>query len=170
MSIEVRPVRDDELPAFIETMSTGFMERPDVDKVAAEVRPIWDLERTWAAFDDGRICGTFRSWATDVTVPGGKQLPAAAMPGVTVLPTHRRRGILRRMVAAEHGAARARGEAVGLLYASEYPIYGRFGYGPGSARRRGRSTPAGPGSTAIQRCHRVRQAGRGRGRCDEARV
>ena len=35
------------------------------------------------------------------------------------------------MVAAEHGAARERGEAFGMLYAAEYPIYGRFGYGPG---------------------------------------
>lgn len=45
-------------------------------------------------------------------------------------PTHRRRGILTRMAAAEHAAARQRGEAVSMLYASEYPIYGRFGYGP----------------------------------------
>jgi predicted acetyltransferase len=34
------------------------------------------------------------------------------------------------MMAAEHAAARERGEAVGLLYAAEYAIYGRFGYGP----------------------------------------
>jgi predicted acetyltransferase len=33
------------------------------------------------------------------------------------------------MLAAEHAAIRERGEALGLLYASEYPIYGRFGYG-----------------------------------------
>jgi predicted acetyltransferase len=36
------------------------------------------------------------------------------------------------MVAAEHAAIRARGEAVGVLYSSEYPIYGRFGYGVGT--------------------------------------
>ena len=131
MSLEIRHVRDEELPAFIDSMSTGFLERPDIDKVATEVRPIWDLERTWAAFDDGTLCGTFRSWATELTVPGGERLPAAAVAGVTVLATHRRRGILRSMVDAEHGAIRERGEAVGLLYASEYPIYGRFGYGPG---------------------------------------
>jgi predicted acetyltransferase len=34
------------------------------------------------------------------------------------------------MVATEHAAIRERGEAIALLYASEYPIYGRFGYGP----------------------------------------
>jgi predicted acetyltransferase len=130
VTIEIRRVRDDELPGFVETMSTAFLERPDVDKVTEQVRPLWDLERTWAAFDEGRMCGTFRSFATELTVPGGTQLPAGGVSAVTVLPPHRRRGILRAMVAAEHGAMRERGEAVGLLYASEYPIYGRFGYGP----------------------------------------
>jgi predicted acetyltransferase len=130
VTIEVRRIRDDELRAFVETLSAGFLERPDVDKVTDEIRPLWDLDRTWAAFEDGRICGTYRSWATELTVPGGQCLPAAAVSAVTVLPTHRRRGILRAMVDAEHEAMRERAEAFGLLYAAEYPIYGRFGYGP----------------------------------------
>lgn len=54
------------------------------------------------------------------------------MTGVGVLPTHRRQGVLSRMATAEHEAARARGEVVAMLYASEYAIYGRFGYGPGT--------------------------------------
>jgi predicted acetyltransferase len=131
VTIEVRRIRDDELREFIETSSAGFLERPDVDKITEQVRPLWDLDRTWAAFDDGRMCGTYRSWATELTVPGGQRLPAAAVSAVTVLPTHRRRGILRAMVEAEHEATRQRAEALGLLYAAEYPIYGRFGYGPG---------------------------------------
>jgi predicted acetyltransferase len=131
MSLEVRNVREDELTAFIESMSTAFLERPAVSAVAEEVKPLWDLTRVWGAFEGDRPCGTFRSWATEITVPGGAQLPAAAISGVTVLPTHRRRGVLRAMVAAEHGAIRDRGEVAGLLYASEYPIYGRFGYGRG---------------------------------------
>ena len=130
VTVEIRRVRDDELPAFVDALSTGFLERPDVAKVVDEIRPLWDLDRTWAAFDGSSICGTFRSWATELTVLGGARLPAAAVSAVAVLPTHRRRGIMRSMVAAEHGAARERGEAFGLLYAAEYPIYGRFGYGP----------------------------------------
>ena len=129
MTVDVRPVRRDELPAYMETVTTGFLERPDVARIAEEVAGLWDLERTWAAFDGTRVAGTFRSWATEVTVPGGAHLPAAAISGVTVLPTHRRQGILRQMVATEHAAIRERGEAIALLYASEYPIYGRFGYG-----------------------------------------
>jgi predicted acetyltransferase len=130
MSIEIRNARAEEYPAFIEALSAAFLERPDIARVTEAVTPWWDPDRTWAAFDGGRVCGTFRSWATKLTVPGGACLPAAAVAAVTVLPTHRRRGILRGMTAAEHAAVRERGEAVGLLYASEYRIYGRFGYGP----------------------------------------
>ena len=34
------------------------------------------------------------------------------------------------MVATEHAAIREHGQVFGMLYASEYRIYGRFGYGP----------------------------------------
>ena len=49
---------------------------------------------------------------------------------MTVLPTHRRQGILTRLAAAEHDALVERGEALALLYAAEFAIYGRYGYGP----------------------------------------
>jgi GNAT superfamily N-acetyltransferase len=130
MSIDVRPIQDDELVPWLDAMSTGFSDRPDLLKVAEEVRPWWDLSRNWAAFEGGRIVGTFRSWAGELTVPGPAVVKATAITGVGVLPTHRRRGILSRMAATEHAAARARGEVVSILYASEYAIYGRFGYGP----------------------------------------
>jgi predicted acetyltransferase len=133
MPIEIRPVESDELPAYIDSLSTTFLDRPDVDKVAAEVRDVWSLERTIAAFDGRQVVGTFRSFDTELTVPGAVQLPASAVSAVTVLPTHRRRGLLRQFVAREHARARERGEAIAILYAAEYPIYGRFGYGPATS-------------------------------------
>lgn len=131
MTTEVRRIREEELPGFVDTLFTGFLGRPDIDRFVAEVKPLWDLDRTWGAWDAKRVCGTFRSWPTELTVPGGARIPASAVAAVTVLPTHRRRGVMRAMVAAEHGAIRERGESVGLLYAAEYPIYARFGYGSG---------------------------------------
>ena len=131
MTVEIRTARPDEFGALLEAMTTAFLERPDVERVAGIVRERWEPARTWGAFEGDRACGTFRSWATELTVPGGRRLPAAAVAGVAVLPTHRRQGILSALTAAEHAAIRERGEAVGLLYASEYGIYGRFGYGPG---------------------------------------
>ena len=132
MTHQIRTVRDEELVPYIDASSTGFSERLDTERVANEVRSRWDLGRTWAAWDGPRICGTLRSWATELTVPGGAQLPASAIAGVAVLPTHRRRGLLTGLIAAEHASIVGRGEAVALLYASEYPIYGRFGYGVGT--------------------------------------
>ena len=132
MPIEIRSVHEDELPAYLDALSTSFLERPDTARIAAEVRSLWDLSRALAALDAGRIVGTFRSFASELTVPGLGRLPATAIAAVSVLPTHRRRGILRGMIDAEHRAVRERGEAVGLLYAAEYPIYGRFGYAPGT--------------------------------------
>jgi predicted acetyltransferase len=130
--VDIRPIRDEEIRDYLDAISTGFMERPDLDKLAEEVRPHWDLARSWAAFDGSRISGTFRSWATELTVPGGGRIDASAIAAVTVLPSHRRRGILRSLVAAEHAAIRERGEVAGVLHASEWPIYGRFGYGVGT--------------------------------------
>ena len=51
---------------------------------------------------------------------------------VTVAGTHRRRGLLRRMLSESLDAARQRGDAVAILFAAEWAIYGRFGYAPAS--------------------------------------
>ena len=62
-------------------------------------------------------------------MPGGAIVPSAALTNVTVAPTHRRQGLLRRMLEPDLAAAKERGEPVGMLIAAEFPIYGRFGYG-----------------------------------------
>ncbi len=89
-----------------------------------------DLERTWAAYDGDKIVGTLRSFGTALTVPGPAEVGAAALTNVSVAPTHRRRGLLTEMITADLGASKDLGEPVGILVASEWPIYGRFGYGP----------------------------------------
>jgi predicted acetyltransferase len=129
MTIDVRPIHDDELVPWLDAMSIGFLDRLNVEKLADEVREHWDLERVWGAVEGDRVVGTTRTWPTELTVPGNARIKASAITAVTVRPTHRRRGLLRRMLAAEHAAARERGEIASLLYASEYPIYTRFGYG-----------------------------------------
>lgn len=130
MSIEIRTIAPDEFEAAVEVISSAFLDRPDIAKVAAYLRDRWVAERALVAFDGSRACGTFNSWPTELTVPGGATVPAAAVSAVTVLPTHRRRGVLTAMAATAHAVIRERGEAVGILYSAEYPIYGRFGYGP----------------------------------------
>ena len=130
MPVEIRTVRPNEFEGYVDAVSTGFIDRPNVARLAEVVAPFWQLDRTWGAWDGDRCVGTWRSWGTELTVPGGAQVPAAAVSAVTVSPTHRRRGLLKGMTAAAHRAIRDGGEALAILWASEYPIYSRFGYGP----------------------------------------
>jgi predicted acetyltransferase len=130
MAIEIRNGGEDDIAATVNVISTAFLERPDIPRIVTAMREVWDPARMWLAWDGPTACGTFRSWATEITLPGLGRLPASAVSAVTVLPTHRRRGILTQLAAAEHRALQERGEAMALLYASEFGIYGRFGYGP----------------------------------------
>ncbi len=129
-SFDIRLIQPDETVAWFDALGTAFLERFDSAKIAQEVRPRWDYWRIWGAFEGDTVVGCWRSWATELTLPGSGRAPGSAVTTVGVRPTHRRRGILSRMAAADHAASRDRGETVALLYAAEYPIYGRFGYGP----------------------------------------
>ena len=81
--------------------------------------------------DGGRLVATFRSWDTDVTVPGGSVV-TDMVSSVTVEPTRRRRGLLTAMMTADLTRARGAGTAMAMLLASEASIYGRFGFGAAS--------------------------------------
>ena len=84
-----------------------------------------------AGFDGDAVVAGSGAFPFDLTVPGG-QVKAAGVTVVGVLPTHRRRGYLRAMMRSLIDAARARGEPVAVLWATEDTIYGQFGYGMAS--------------------------------------
>ncbi len=88
-----------------------------------------ELDRTLAAFEGDEIVGTGRLFSFELTMPGGRLLPAAAVSWIAVLPTHRRRGILTAIKRTQLDDAAERGEPLAMLYASEAGIYRRFGYG-----------------------------------------
>lgn len=73
---------------------------------------------------------TFASYPKSLNVGGGRMLPAHLISAVTVRPTHRRRGLLRRMMTENLAIAQAEGFAIAALTASEATIYRRFGFGP----------------------------------------
>jgi predicted acetyltransferase len=126
----VRPIVDDELAAFIDVVRTAFLMPPVSDETVAARREHTEIERCIAAFDDeGRMCGVARAFATPLTVPGG-EVAAGAVSSVGVLPTHTRQGHLTRLMHDQLADVAARGEPVAILIAAEYPIYGRYGYGP----------------------------------------
>lgn len=126
--IEIRPITDDEVEALCDAVVRGFGD--DSDKEFPDrVRRSMPLDRTLAAFDGPDIVGTFGEYPLQVTVPGGAQLDMAGTTFVTVRSTHRRRGLLRAMMTQHLETIASRGDMLAGLWASEAPIYGRFGYG-----------------------------------------
>jgi predicted acetyltransferase len=132
MPTTVRPIRDEELDAWFEAFGSAFYIWLNYDPpaLAAARRDRWDLERVVGAFDGDRVVGTLRTFTTRLTLPGGARVPASAVTAVTVLPTHRRRGTLTKLMVDDLARATARGDVAAILISAEWPIYGRFGYGP----------------------------------------
>jgi predicted acetyltransferase len=128
MGLDVRTIQKDELPAWVEAKNVGFLGHAG-DGEADITAEFADLDRTLGAFDGDRVVGTLRSFPTELTLPGGP-VSCTALTNVTVTGTHRRRGLLTRMITRDLAESVERGEVVGALIAAEYPIYGRFGYGP----------------------------------------
>jgi predicted acetyltransferase len=130
MAIEIRTLRDDsEIGAWSDAVAMGFL-RPGQRGHVRENHPLkGHPERGWAAFDGTRVVGTLRSLDVALTVPGGV-VNTCGISGVSVLPGHRRKGLLGRMISGELAAARERGDVVSTLISAAWPIYGRFGYGP----------------------------------------
>jgi predicted acetyltransferase len=135
LAARLRPATVEEWPAFLQAMSDGFGETPAGPYLDAPT-PVAEMERSLALLDRDRIVATAGIYSRELTVPGAV-VPCAGVTWVTVAPTHRRRGILtaimRRQLTELHEQQR---EPVAALWAAEYPIYGRFGYAPATARAR----------------------------------
>lgn len=128
MSVEFRPISAEELPEMARVSSIGFGETADWFEREKEFAST-ALDRTWIGFDGDDMVATSRNFPFEITVPGGQTLHAAGVSAVTVLPTHRRQGLLRSMMTRMLDDAVERGEPISMLTASEATIYGRFGYG-----------------------------------------
>ena len=130
-----RPTADD-LPAIAATDGRAFGWH-HTDSDIEDFRPLFDPERFVVACDpdDGAIVGVAGSFPFDLTLPGGASMAIEGVTWVAVSATHRRRGILRAMMADLHRGYIDSGDAVSLLTASEGGIYGRFGYGPATSER-----------------------------------
>ncbi|MBA2424773.1 MAG: GNAT family N-acetyltransferase [Actinobacteria bacterium] len=131
MAYRVRPCRSlDELGQAASAIGHYFGWVPTGEEVErfSQVLPV---ERMHAAFDGKEIVGGAGVFPFEMTIPGGP-VSCAGVTVVGVLPTHRRRGLLSRMMRAQIDDIHERGEPFAALWASEPTIYGRFGYGHAS--------------------------------------
>lgn len=127
MDIEIRHCREDEIELFLRRTETTFHDEFRAE-TADRFRPLIDPDRLIVAVDGDEVVGTCADFPFMLTVPGGK-VAAAGVTMVGVLATHRRRGILTKMMRRQLDDVRERHEPLAVLWASEGDIYQRFGYG-----------------------------------------
>ncbi len=124
------------------------------------------LDRTWGAFDSDRVVGTLRSWPCEITVPGGAAVPVAALTNVTVSATHRRRGLLNRMMEPDLNLAKEQGEAAEHPHRRRVPdlrpLRLRPGHAEGRPRRGCRCGPVRRARSRLGRADRPGGAAQGR--------
>src|SRR4051794_23518984 len=132
--IEVRAARDEaEARRAIGAISHYFGTGPD-PKWWDRIVPLSAPDRFHIALDGDVLAGGAGAFPLELSIPGGGSLATCGTTTVGVLPTHRRRGILRQLMRAQLDDAVERGEPLAALWASEAPIYGRFGFGVASVQ------------------------------------
>ena len=128
-TITIRTATDDDWDAVRLLDAHAFGEHQNSEDLA-ETQILTSSKHVVMAWDGDTPVGVAMHFPMSVTVPGGAQVEVSGVSWVSVAPTHRRRGILRRMFTEQHRKLDAAGAPLSLLTASEATIYGRFGYGP----------------------------------------
>jgi len=125
----IRPVSSEEFDAFHTVDTHAFHGSPLTAEERQLVVSHLEFDRSLAAFDGATPVGTAGAYTFQLTVPGSVSLAAAGVTWVSVLPSHRRRGVLSSMMRRQLADIRDRGEPLAVLWASESVIYSRYGYG-----------------------------------------
>lgn len=130
-----------ESVAWMRAVAFGFHdERRSDERVDKSI----ELQRTdrrvmTGVYQTGPVAGhslgadvpvaTFGTMDKTLNIGFGRLLDTRLVTAVTVRTSHRRRGLLRRMMGEDLARAREEGLAMAALTASEASIYGRFGFG-----------------------------------------
>ncbi len=131
-SYPIRPIDMSELTQFMRVGEHAFNSNWPTEEFVSWERKVFEPERSLAAFDGEEIIGTTAVMSFDLVVPGG-EVGAAGVTGVSVMPSHRRRGVLSALMNSQLADISAGPEPVAALFASESVIYGRYGYGVASS-------------------------------------
>lgn len=127
MDIDIRAIGPERHGDLVAPILTAFGAAPVPERVE-QMKRLPELDLRLGAFDGDLLVGGTGVFNFAMTVPGG-EVPTAGVTMVGVLPTHRRRGVLTRLMRRQLAEARDRGQPIAALFASESTIYGRYGYG-----------------------------------------
>ncbi|MEO5987666.1 MAG: GNAT family N-acetyltransferase [Candidatus Eisenbacteria bacterium] len=128
MPIEVSPCDSPEAQLLALAPVFHYFGMTPAAQEGTRFLPFIEPSRSFAAREHGATVGGCASFPFEMTVPGGT-VRCSGLTVVGVVPTHRRRGVLRSMMRAQLDDTRRRGEPIAALWASEEGIYGQFGYG-----------------------------------------
>ena len=92
-TFQIRPVTEEELPAFDYVDQQAFNGRPNSARGHANWLARLELDRTLGAFDGTTLAGVTGIYSFRMRVPGA-MAAVAGVSMVAVLPSHRRRGAL----------------------------------------------------------------------------
>lgn len=129
--LEVRPITPEELERFVWALEMAAGRSP-TERAMGEARTAYEPTRAFAALEDGRIVGGTASNCLDLTLPGLTSATAARITLTAVLPTHRQRRIVTRLMHRQIGDLYDREESLAIFTTSSAGIYHRFGYSPAS--------------------------------------
>jgi len=127
VTYEFRTAEQSDWDDIAHILSDAFNEDFDQGEMDLE-GSVFEPSRTVVATSDGAIVGVASAFTRDLAVPGAT-VPASHVTMVSVGATHRRQGLLTRMITDLHTDAAARDEPIAVLWASEGRIYQRYGYG-----------------------------------------
>jgi predicted acetyltransferase len=128
MPITFRTAVESDWPAICHADGRGFGFAYTPERMARS-RTIHDVSRFELAFDGKEIVALVGAFSLRVTVPGGDQLPMGGLTWVSTATTHRRQGLLTKLMARTLADVDRRAEPVAMLGASEGGIYERYGFG-----------------------------------------
>ncbi|MEW2285665.1 GNAT family N-acetyltransferase [Streptomyces sp. NPDC047841] len=126
---ELKTLRQEEFDRWWDHLVRAFGGGPMSAEERELDKSLTEFDRSLAAWDGDALVGTSGAFSFRMTVPGGAVVPTAGVTMVSVAATHRRRGVLTSMMRRLLDDARAKGEPLAALFASEPAIYGRFGFG-----------------------------------------
>lgn len=138
LDLRLVPAGDAGFGAWLQAVNRGFLSAERTEDEIEQTRVRAGARRNIGVYDTSGPMpdlpvGTFVSWGSELSVPGGATVPVTAISDVTVAPTHHRRGVARAMMEGELRVAAAAGMTAAVLTASEATLYGRYGFAPAAS-------------------------------------
>ena len=142
MSLEIRPITDDEIEQaeYITAYSFNSARRGDLTEAVEQAKEFYSNDWSLASFEDGEMTAFIRTIPFAIRI-NGHGLSFGAVGPVVSLPQHRRKGHVGALLRRGLEISRERGQVLSGLHTPHPTLYQRFGWEIASVRREYRFAP-----------------------------